>query len=91
MAAEHGCIQNWLFALHAGFPSIFEIWCDEQTDAIIRGHTAPADDERIKAIFLLSDRLRGKSVLMTRWHDALFQNDGHHATPMTETNVIQPD
>ncbi len=43
----------------------FEIWCDEQIDAIIRGHTAP-DDERIKAIFCLAIRLRGKAFLMTR-------------------------
>ncbi|MEF6041736.1 KilA-N domain-containing protein, partial [Escherichia coli] len=31
----------------------FEIWCDEQIDAIIQGSVHHIDDERIKAIFLL--------------------------------------
>lgn len=46
----------------------FEIWCDEQIDAIIRGSETPVDDERIKAIFLLND----PSSWEKRFHDPLY-------------------
>lgn len=54
----------------------FEIWCDEQIDAIIRGHSAPVDDERIKAIFLLSDPSSWEKRFNDPLYDALFRMTG---------------
>lgn len=65
----------------------FEIWCDEQIDAIIHGHSAPVDDERIKAIFLLSDPSSWEKRFHDQLYDALFRMTGlprhrHNRKPM---------
>ncbi|UXL11520.1 KilA-N domain-containing protein [Enterobacter cloacae] len=43
----------------------FEIWCDEQIDAIIQGSVHHIDDERIKAIFLLDKCKRPARTVLT--------------------------
>lgn len=54
----------------------FEIWCDEQIDAIIRGEAHQVDDERIKAIFLLSDPAAWEKRFKDPLYDALFRMTG---------------
>ncbi|ECL8477705.1 DNA-binding protein [Salmonella enterica] len=54
----------------------FEIWCDEQIDAIIRGHSVSVDDERIKAIFLLSEPSSWEKRFNDPLYDALFRMTG---------------
>lgn len=54
----------------------FEIWCDEQIDAIIRGNVMPVDDERIKAIFLLNDASSWEKRFQEPLYTALFRMSG---------------
>ncbi|WP_158784620.1 KilA-N domain-containing protein [Pantoea sp. BAV 3049] len=54
----------------------FEIWCDEQIDAIIRGTASPVDDERIKAIFLLSESVPWEKRFSDPFYAALFKMSG---------------
>ncbi|WP_077174079.1 KilA-N domain-containing protein [Yersinia proxima] len=54
----------------------FEIWCDEQIEAIIRGASMPVDDYRIKAIFLLNDPLSWEKRFNDPLYDALFRMSG---------------
>ena len=54
----------------------FEIWCDEQIDAIIRGQSMPVDDERIRAIFLLSDPSSWEKRFNDPLYTALFRMSG---------------
>ncbi len=54
----------------------FEIWCDEQIDAIILGASMPVDDYRIKAIFLLNDPSSWGKRFNDPLYDALFRMSG---------------
>lgn len=54
----------------------FEIWCDEQIDAIIRGAALPVDDERIKAIFLLGQSVPWEKRFSDPFYAALFKMSG---------------
>lgn len=54
----------------------FEIWCDEQIDAIIRGSSVPVGDERIRAIFLLNDPASWEKRFNDPLYEALFRMTG---------------
>lgn len=54
----------------------FEIWCDEQIDAIIHGRSTSFDDERIKAIFLLSAPSSWEKRFNDPLYEALFRMTG---------------
>jgi len=54
----------------------FEIWCDEQIDAIIRDADLSVDDHRIKAIFLLSESVPWEKRFSDPFYAALFKMSG---------------
>lgn len=54
----------------------FEIWCDEQINALIHGNATPFDDQRIKAIFLLSSPMPWEKRFSDPLYDALFKMSG---------------
>ncbi|WP_075180572.1 KilA-N domain-containing protein [Pantoea sp. 1.19] len=54
----------------------FEIWCDEQIDAIIRNAGYQSDDERIKAIFLLDKSQPWEKRFSEPFYAALFKMSG---------------
>lgn len=54
----------------------FEIWCDEQIDAIIHNAGYQSDDERIKAIFLLDKSQPWEKRFSEPFYAALFKMSG---------------
>ncbi|EFC6604350.1 DNA-binding protein, partial [Escherichia coli] len=54
----------------------FEIWCDEQIDAIIQGSVHHIDDERIKAIFLLDKSQPWEKRFSDPFYSAMFKMSG---------------
>lgn len=54
----------------------FEIWCDEQIDAIIQGAGHHIDDERIKAIFLFDESQPWEKRFSDPFYSALFKMSG---------------
>ena len=54
----------------------FEIWCDEQIDAIIQGSVHHIDDERIKAIFLQDKSQPWEKRFSDPFYSAMFKMSG---------------
>ncbi|WP_038180567.1 KilA-N domain-containing protein [Xenorhabdus bovienii] len=54
----------------------FEIWCDEQIDALIRGAQPVFDDHRINAIFLLDKPASWEKLFQQPFYQALSRMSG---------------
>lgn len=54
----------------------FEIWCDEQIDAIVRGGSFSTTDSRITAMFLLDESVPWEKRFSDPFYAALFKMSG---------------
>lgn len=54
----------------------FEIWCDEQIDAIVRGGSFSTADSRITALFLLDESVPWEKRFSDPFYAALFKMTG---------------